>query len=750
MVLRSLHIFAAALACLVLTAAASGQHRPLTVAEIYSDEGWTRFNGSPAAPMRWVPEGGPWLNDAEYLWPSDLSDSSAVSSSPWLRVDAASGKSRGLYARRELEAALIAAGAPDVDAQRATHDRPATFNADRSAFVLRIANDLYAYEIPTRRATRLTSSPGIEADATFSPDGRRVAYVRDHDLFVTDVDHPSERRLTTDGSPRMFSGTLDWVYSEELYGRGNHRAFWWSPDSTRLAFLRFDERSTPEFTLLDDIPYHPTVERWPYPKAGDQNPVVRLAVVSVKDVNVRWIDTSKYAEFLIVSVAWAPDSRHVVYQIQDRQQTWLDLNRGDAQTGATVTLFRERGKPWVERYQDPSVDPIWLRDGSFLWLSERSGWRHLYRYAADGTMVGQITQGEWEVRTVNGLDESGRWVYYTSTRRSAIALDLERIQVKGGAPDRLSSTDGTHRAFLNPSGTLYLESWSDITTPPQVRLHRAPSGDVVRTVDANPVSAPGEYGLSRPELLHVKTRDGFLMEAMMIKPPGFDPAKRYPVYQVTYGGPHFQTVLNRWGFTDFLYYQLLAQHGIIVWICDNRTASGKGMASAWPAYGNLGATELADIEDGLVWLKQQSYVDAARIGIGGTSYGGFMTLYALTHSRMFAMGIAEAPVSDWRNYDTIYTERYMGLPKENADGYRRASPRFSAANLHGELLLVHSALDDNVHPQNTTQFAYELQKAGKPFRMMIYPKSAHGVENRQLVRHLREMMLDFTVQNLLR
>ena len=747
MVLRPLRGFAAGLACLLLTVQAAAQKKPLTIAEIYSGEGWRRLNGSSAAMMGWVPDGGAWVNDSEYLWPSE---SAVASTPPWLRVDALTGDSRPLYTPSELEAALIAAGAPAADARAALRERPTIFSADRAAFLLSIANDLYVYDIPTGRSIRLTASADLKQNPTFSPDRRHVAYVKNYDLFVTDLGAPAERRLTTDGSAKLVNGTLDWVYSEELYGRGNHRAFWWSPDSTQLAFLQFDEKAVPEFTLVDDIAYRPTVERWPYPKAGDPNPLVRLGVATVRDATVRWIDTSKYTEFLIVSVSWTPDARHVVYQIQDRQQTWLELNRADAQIGAGTTLLRESGKPWVERYQDPSVEPIWLRDGSFLWLSERNGWRHIYRYSAAGALIGQITHGEWEIRTTHGLDASGVWIYFTSTRHSAIGLDLDRVHVNGGNPERVSAASGTHRVFLNRPATLFLDSWSDVNTPPQVRLHRAPTGNIARIVDANEVPALEEHSLVRPELLQIRTRDGFVLEAMMIKPPGFNPSKRYPVYHFTYGGPHIQTVLNRWGFTDFLFHQLLAQHGIIVWLCDNRTASGKGMASAWPAYGNLGAVELKDMEDGLEWLKQRPYVDSSRIGIAGSSYGGFMALYALTHSRAFAMGIAEGAVSDWRNYDTIYTERYMGLPKDNAEGYRRASPRFSASDLHGNLLLVHSALDDNVHPQNAMQFAYELQKAGKPFRMMIYPQSAHGVADQPVVRHLRQMMLDFTMQNLLR
>jgi len=245
----------------------------------------------------------------------------------------------------------------------------------------------------------------------------------------------------------------------------------------------------------------------------------------------------------------------------------------------------------------------------------------------------------------------------------------------------------------------------------------------------------------------VKARDGFVMEAMMIKPPDFDPSKRYPVYQFTYGGPHSQEVKNVWQLQN-MYHQLLAQQGIIVWICDNRTASGKGVESTWPAFKHFGEVELRDIEDGVSWLKQQRYVDGSRIGIHGWSFGGFMTAYALTHSTSFVMGIAGGTVADWRNYDSVYTERFMGTPKENPEGYRNSSPRFAADRLHGALFLIHGAIDDNVHVQNTMQLAYELQQAGKPFSLMLYPKSRHGVTDPSLVRHLYGMMLDFTVEHL--
>jgi dipeptidyl-peptidase-4 len=755
MLLRSVgRPLVAAVLC-VIAGTAAAQRAPLTVEEIYSYDGWRRFNGSPAATLTWAPGGDPWLSDTHFLWPFDSATTASLAQGrpvegPYLRVDAATGASSPLYAYAQVERALISAGAAPAEAQAASRQVPTIFSPARDAFLVTAGPDLYCYNLSTQRAARLTNAPGVRREATFSPDGRSVAFIKDNNIFVSAVAATGERALTHDGTAQLLNGTLDWVYSEELYGRGNHRAYWWSPDSSHIAFLQLDEKPVPEYTLVDDLPYHPEVERWDYPKAGDPNPIARLGVITLATGSVRWIDTTRYTDFLIVSVAWTPDSRDVVYQIQDRAQTWLDLNRAGADNGAPRQVLRETSTAWVERWQDASVDPIWLRDGSFLWLSERSGWRHFYHYAADGRLIRQVTKGDWEIRRTHGVDASGTWVYFSSTTHSAIGLDLYRVRLDGTSLQRMSATAGRHHVFVNPSRTLFLDSWSDVTTPPQVRLYATNTREVVRVVDANPTPSLPAHGLSTPELLQVKTRDGVVMEAMMIKPPNFDPSRRYPVYQFTYGGPHFPQVVNGWGGTEFLYQQLLAQHGIIVWICDNRTASGKGMQSAWPLHKNLGALELQDIEDGVAWLKRQPYVDGSRVGIAGVSFGAYLTLYALTHSRTFAMGIAEGAISDWRSYDSIYTERYMGLPQDNPDGYRRSSPRFRAANLSGELLLVHSTLDDNVHPQHAMQMAYELQRAGKPFRMMLYPRAAHGVSDPQPAIHLRRMMLDFTTQNLLR
>jgi dipeptidyl-peptidase-4 len=432
-----------------------------------------------------------------------------------------------------------------------------------------------------------------------------------------------------------------------------------------------------------------------------------------------------------------------VYQAQNREQTYLDLNFADAREGKTTTALRETSKAWVEAIDNPT----WLKDGSFMWLSERTGWRHLYHYAADGKLLCQVTDGTWEVRSLEGVDDEKGIAFFTGTEHNPIAPQGYSIKLDGTGLTRLTATEGSHRVDVSPTNSYFLDNWSDINTPQQTRLFDT-SGKLVRVVSENKVDALKEYKLGNTELLQVKTRDGFVMEAMMIKPPDFDPKKKYPVMSFTYSGPHAPQVRNAWGATTYMWHQLLAQKGYIVWVCDNRTASGKGVESTWAVYKNFGDLELSDLEDGLTWLKSQPYVDGTRIGLWGWSYGGFMTSYALTHSQSFKLGIAGGTVADWRDYDSIYTERYMQTPQNNPEGYKKSAPVNAAKNLHGKLLLIHGAIDDNVHMANTIQFVFELQKAGKQFQLMVYPKSRHGVTDPLLVTHMRQMMTDFIVANL--
>ena len=723
----------AALLAVCLAAPLQAQQR-LTVDAIFHPAQRVDFDGNP-------PRNLSWLDDRHYLQPSP--------DGRQFKVNAVSGERELLFDPDAMEAAVAALpGIGAAEARRLARERRpllSTVDPGRPAMVFDFADDLYHYRADGARAVRLTHTPAAEEEVSFSPDGRLAAFVRDHDLHVVDVEQQREHALTTDGSATVRNGLLDWVYQEEIYGRGNFRGYWWSPDSTQLAFLQLDDADVPAFTIVDTIEYHPDVERWEYPKAGDPNPGVRLGVVRAAGGGVTWVDLGEYApsEPLIVDVGWTPDSRRVVFQVQDREQTWLDLVLADADTGGTTGVLRETTEAWV----NVNGAPHWLGDGTFLWLSERGGWKHVYHYAADGELLGQITDGEWEVRTLHGADEEAGWIYWSGTERSPIGSDVYRVRLDGSDLTRLSERGGSHTARFNPGFTHYIDTWSDLSTPPQVRIH-ATDGAETRAIDPNPAEVLAEYGLSEPELLQIPNRDGFLMEALMIKPPDFDPARRYPVYQHVYGGPHVQRVRDRWSGSTYMFWQLLAQEGLIVWVLDNRTASGKGAVSTWPVYRNFGESELRDIEDGLDWLAAQPYVDAERIGIEGWSYGGYMVSYALTHSDRFAMGIAGGSVTDWRDYDTIYTERYMLMPQNNPDGYRRSSPRFAAADLSGALLLVHGTMDENVHMQNTLQFAYALQQAGKRFDMMLYPRSRHRLGGMDQEHHRHVTMLDFIRRHL--
>lgn len=718
---------------------APARHEPLTLAALFDPEKRVDFSGKP-------PSGLVWLDDAHYLWPRT---DPVTKQLEWLRVEAVSGKTAPFADAARAARAL--AQLPGMNAERAARlafQDTSALNKDRTAVLLDLGGDLWTYTFGADAAVRLTNTPDAdEENAIFSPDGKHVSFVRGNDLWVVDLEPLVERRLTTDGSATVLNGKLDWLYQEEVYGRGNYNSHWWSPDSTRIGFLRLDEQGVPLYTLVDDVSEPIRVETSPYPRAGETNPLVQLGIARADGSGTTWVDLSawKASEPLVVDVGWTPGTAsapsELTFSVQDREQTWLELHRAGP-TGAPQKLLRETTRAWVDNHGSPA----WLADGTFLWFSERDGWKHLYRYRADGTLIGQVTRGAFEVRTLHGVDEAHGWIYFSGTERSHIGGDAYRVHLDGSGLERLTQAPGTHTASFSPSFEHFLDTWSDASTPPQVRLHAA-NGAEERVLDANPVPALAQYGFVAPEFVRVPARDGFVMDAMLIKPANFDPHRRYPVFQWTYAGPHSPQVANRWG-RDMMFFQLLAQRGIAVWVCDNRTASGQGAQSAWPCYLKLGESELADIEDGVAWLKRQSWVDGARIGIAGWSYGGFMTSYALTHSQSFCMGIAGGSVTSWKDYDSIYTERFMKTPKSNPQGYERTSVQASAKDLHGALLLIHGAIDDNVHPGNTLRLAYALQKANKPFELMLYPHSRHGVSSPPLVLHWRTTMLAFIDEHL--
>ena len=695
-----------------------------------------------------------------------------------MRVDAVSGEAKPYYDDGALVAALMRMGIKQPDATAMANAGDLNFDPNDKGILIEHQMDLWYYDLSTRQTRRLTNSPEkAEKEADFSPDGRWVSFVRGNDLLVAEVANGREKQLTRDGregDDAIYNGYLDWIYEEELYGRGQKRGYWWSPDSKNIAFLRLDESPVPKFLIPNDIVDDQAVETTFYPQAGDPNPIVRLGIVDVSKNSTipnparripgvgnrlpaaivplgdpaKFVDLAAYTpdDLLIARVTWSPDSRNVLFQALNREQTSLDLNAANLE-GKVRKVLTETTPAWVEVYDNPIFAENMAGNAQFVWQSARNGWRHLYLYDTSGQMVRQLTTGKWEVRNLYGVDKANGWVYFAATKDSHIEENIYRVKVSGGEVERISKGNGWHAANFNDSFTHFVGTWSDVSTPPQVRLFTA-DGSLVRAINENKVDVLGTYRLSRPEFITVKTRDGFEMEAMMIKPPDFDPSKKYPVLTYTYAGPHAPSVFNRWGGNRGMWFQHLAQKGFVVWVCDNRAASGKGEESVWPSYKNFMVLELRDIEDGINYLKSQPFIDGSRIGMFGWSFGGMMTGYALTHSKSFKMGIAGGMVSDWRLYDSIYTERYMGLPKNNVEGYNRTSVLQAAEDLHGKLLLIHGGIDDNVHSQNTIKFAYELQKADKQFEMMLYPTQRHGITDPHQVKHWYTLMTEFIERNL--
>ncbi|HZH35567.1 MAG TPA: S9 family peptidase, partial [Pyrinomonadaceae bacterium] len=702
---------------LSLVSFAAAQGKLLTIDDIFDPQKRVQFSGRPTF-VQWSADGN------SFLQPKPGESGMNI-----VRVHPNTGAETPFASGAEVADALKKAGFSEADARKIAGSLPfaASFNKTQTAALFTVGTDIALYDMATKTAKRLTNDAAEEKEADFSPNGQMISFVRGNNLFVVEAASGRETQLTKDGAEKYLNGILDWVYEEELYGRGNKRGYWWSPDSSSIAFLRTDETPVKNFVVVNHQGLYQEIENTFYPKAGEPNPIVKLGIAEVRGGAVRFVDTSNYKpeDFLISRVAWMPGSQAVLYQAQNREQTFLDLNAADAKTGKTTTIIKETSPAWVEVIDNP----VFLENGNgAIWQSARSGWKHLYHYGNNGQLIKQITNGDWEVRDFYGVDEKTGFVYFSATKDSPIATQIYRVKLDGTGMQRISNGDGSHSALFNSTFTHFVDTYSDPTTPTQTRLYRA-DGAVERVINENKVAVLSEYKLSRPEFTKIKTRDGFEMETMMIRPPDFDANKKYPVMTFVYSGPHAPQVRNSWGGTTGMWYQLLAQNGYIVFLIDNRTASGKGVKSEYGLYKNFGETELRDIEEGLNHLKTAPFVDGSRIGISGWSFGGYMTAYALTHSKMFKMGIAGGTVSDWSLYDSIYTERYMGTPQNNPEGYKKSSVLTAAKDLNGKLLLVHGAIDDNVHLQNTMQLVYELQKAGKQFDLMIYPTARHGVTN---------------------
>jgi dipeptidyl-peptidase-4 len=617
---------------------------------------------------------------------------------------------------------------------RRVREQKLQWSSSGSKILLAVKGDLFLFDLGSNQWEQLTSTQEPEEDPKLSPDGWRVAFRRGYELYTMDVTSRKIRRLTHDGTTTRGNARLDWVYPEELE---LGTAYWWSPDSRRIAYLQFDVSPEMQYPQADLLERPATPEPQRYPQAGTPNANVRLGVVAADGGKTRWYELGEPRDGLIARVNWLPDGRSLAVQRLSRVQDKLDLVRIEISNGKRTLIKRQSDPYWINLADDLR---FLEKTPRFIWSSERGGFRHLYLYSMQGEQLSQLTHGSWEVTGMVGVDEAGERVFYTSTEESPLERQLYSVKFNGEDRRRLTTAPGTHQVSMGPTCEYYLDTFSSLTEPPGKTLH-ANEGKklaVFQEADRKPLE---EYEILPAEIIRLHAKDGALFYARLLRPAGFRAGRKYPAIVMVYGGPHAQTVRNAWRGADWD--QVLAHRGFVVWQMDNRGSGGRGHAWETPLYRRLGARELADQEEGIRYLISLGFVDPARIGIHGWSYGGFMTLYALLHAPdLFQAGVAGAPVTDWHNYDTIYTERYLGLPSENEEGYRLSSPVHSADQLKARLLLIHNFEDDNVLFQNGLQMAKALEKAGKPFEMLLYPQKSHGVTG-DLRKHLLETTTAF-------
>jgi len=720
--------------CLFLAASAATQPKQLTVERIHGQPSLSGSNLS----LQWSP-------DSKRLSFQQRGAGRRAAGDIWV-IDAATGRRSMLVEGAKIAALVPASEDPATVATglgRAAR-QGYQWAPDGNALLFTAQGNLYWWDLKAAAGKRLTSSgPQKPAeDAKFSPDGKTVSFVRAYDLWTVNLATGKETRITTGGTEEVMNGALDWVYPEELRAR---TAYWWSPDSKRIAFLKMDERPVKRFPLVNHLSYTGDVNWERYPKAGDPNPVVSLYAVLAAGGTPKLLGASKDDGY-IPRVAWLPDSRRVAMQKLNRLQNKLDLFFVDAATGTAALVLSETDKDFVT----VDVDPVFLADGQrFLWSCERDGFQHLYLYDLSGKLLRQVTQGKWEIGNVTGVDEKAGAIYFTATEKSATERHLYRTSLEtAGAPVRITKEDGTHGINMSPDSAYFVDTYSNVTTPARQDLYRA-DGTAMAVLNLNKVAELAEYGLPTPVFSSILDGHGGSLNTMMIKPPDFDPAKKYPAIMYTYGGPGSQVVNNSWGGARGLWHMMMAQKGYVIFLADNGGAAGRGHAAAAAMYRNLGDVEVAEQVTAANWLKSQPYIDAERVGIWGWSYGGYMTTMLMTKTAgVWKVGFAGAPVTDWRQYDSIYTERYMSTPQLNPEGYAKSAPTAYAANLKGKLLIAHGTGDDNVHFTNTLKLQEEFIRAGKYVEITLYPGRGHGVGDAPAQRHVWSRVTQFFLDNL--
>ncbi len=601
----------------------------------------------------------------------------------------------------------------------------------------------YLYDVATKKVIALAHHDIHLRNVKLSPDGKWVGFVRDHNIFVVNLSTDKEIQITHDGTDNILNGEFDWVYEEEF---GLADAWRWSPDSKKIAFWRLDQTRVGVYHLVDDLAgQYNTVFNLKYPKVGTKNSIVKIGVTDIINGKTTWMDIGKNVDIYIPRIYWTNSSNELAMLRLNRPQNRLEILLANTSTGKSKTIITDSDQDWVDIQDD--IQFLKYKD-EIIWTSEKSGYRHIYLYNYNGKLIHQLTSGNWEVSAVAGVSEESNYIYFYGKKESPLQQNIYRVKLDGTGFEKISSQPGWHDADFSPNCKYYIDFFSDVKTPTQTILRNA-DGSLIRVLEKDNIKALKDYHMVYPEFLTVSTSDGVELNAYMIKPYNFDPHKKYPVLVYGYGGPGSQMVVDRWGGSRTLFHQYMTEKGYIVFCLDNRGTGGRGKAFKNVAFHDLGKWSVHDQIEGAKYLASLPYVDAKRLGFWGWSGGGYLTLMMMTKGAgYFRAGVAVAPVSDFKFYDTIWTERYMGTPADNAKGFKSASVLTYADRLKGKLLIIHGSTDDNVHFQNTLAIADKFQEDLKQFDLMVYPNKNHRISGGNTQLHLFTKISDYFETNL--
>jgi dipeptidyl-peptidase-4 len=725
--------------------ARTNQTKLLTVERIY---GAPNLSGSLTTGIEWSP-------DAKRISYLERSPQGNKDRTELWTMDAATGERKVLVNSETLEAVTQPQKTQATQATGLGRIQPGNYfwspNGDSLLFVG--SSNLVLLDLKTMTQKPLVSGDSDIENPKFSPDGRWVSFIRDWNLWVVNVASGETKAITAGGSEEILKGKLDWVYPEEL---DLTTAYWWSPDSSKIAFLEMDERPVRRYPIMDMSSPAGAMEFTRFPQAGEPNPIVRAGVVPVTGGQTKWMDTGSDTDVYVARIVWLHDSRRVAIERLNRAQNRLDLLFCDAATGASQSVLTETDKYWINLSDDLY---FFSDDKRFLWSSERSGFRHFYLYDLTGKPLDQLTSGNWAITGSSGfgpgavnhpaVDEARGDIYFLSNKDDVPDTQLYRLSLRDKSIARITHEPGTHHVMIAPDHSGFEDNYSSAMTPPRQALYRA-NGTQVAVINANDIPELAEYRLPPPQFINISAPDGTKLSAMTIMPSGFDSSRKYPVLIDVYGGPQVQNVQNIWGGRNILWLEMMAQKGFLIFRLDNRGSYNRGHAFETPVYHQLGKVELEDQLAGVNYLKSLAYVDSSRIGIWGWSYGAYMTLEAMVNAPdVFKAGVSVAPVSDWRLYDTIYTERYMGRPQDDSDAYKNSSPVNNIASLKGKLMLVHGTGDDNVHFENTSEVLNALITHGNyPADLLIFPGRGHSIGDTPARIELFQRITEFFVKNL--